>query len=137
MRCRCLRQPLEQPHDVIARHSDQAAGERQSVDVRSGARRLFEGGPERVEVLLSGASASYGADVSGIALLVHPSNPGFPQPWILRQRNSMQNPVFPGRHAVELPTEEPLVLRYRLLIHRGAARPGDLAAWHADYVAAD
>lgn len=57
---------------------------------------------------------------SGIAILCHPSIPGFPQPWIIRKTSkSMQNPVFPGREPVALSTDEPLVLRYRVIIHRG------------------
>jgi hypothetical protein len=80
-------------------------------------------------------SAPYGADgeTSGVTILVHPDNPGFPQPWILRQKGSMQNPVFPGREAVEVPTDDPLVLRYRLVVHRGGARSADMERWQAEY----
>ncbi len=56
---------------------------------------------------------------AGIAILSHPSVPGFPQPWILRSQTSMQNPVWPGRHAVALPRGKPLIFRYRLVVHRG------------------
>ena len=56
---------------------------------------------------------------SGLAVLVHPSAPDFPQPWILRAAHSMQNPAYPGRHAVRLPTDEPLTFRYRLVVHKG------------------
>lgn len=56
---------------------------------------------------------------SGLAILTHPSVPDFPQPWILRAARSMQNPAYPGRHAVRLPTDKPLSFRYRLVIHRG------------------
>ena len=34
--------------------------------------------------------------ITGLAMLIHPTTPGFPQPWILRNRGSMQNPVYPG-----------------------------------------
>jgi len=63
-------------------------------------------------------TGSYGdrAD-SGVTIIQHPSNPGFPQKWILRASRSMQNPVFPGRKAVPLPQEEPLRLRYRIILH--------------------
>lgn len=33
--------------------------------------------------------------ISGVTILSHPSNPGHPQPWILRSAGSMQNPVYP------------------------------------------
>ncbi len=55
----------------------------------------------------------------GVTMLTHPSNPGFPQPWILRRERSMQNAVYPGRESVELPINSPLRLRYRLVVHCG------------------
>jgi len=61
------------------------------------------------------------ANVSGITILCHASNPGYPQAWILRQTRSMQNAVYPGRQPVPLPMEKPLTLRYRLVVHRGDA----------------
>jgi hypothetical protein len=64
--------------------------------------------------------------VSGIAILVHKSNPGYPQPWILRRKKSAQNAVYPGRHPVALSTTKPLVLRYRLVVHHGDSRQIDL-----------
>lgn len=70
---------------------------------------------------------------SGVAMLIHPSTPGFPQPWILRSRGSMQNPVYPGPVPVLLPMEEPLVLRYRLVIHRGAAGIEQIERWQREY----
>ncbi|MDG2220350.1 MAG: PmoA family protein [Rubripirellula sp.] len=56
-----------------------------------------------------------------VKMMADPSNPppvGLPTPthWILRQKRSMQNAVFPGRELVTLSTEAPTVLRYRLLI---------------------
>ena len=46
-----------------------------------------------------------------MAILCHPSNPGFPQPWVLRRTKSMQNPAYPGARPVALSRTEPLVLR--------------------------
>jgi hypothetical protein len=80
-------------------------------------------------------SGPYGKDeaADGVTILEHPSLPGFPQPWILRGERSMQNPAFPGREPVTLSTETPLVLRYRLVIHRGAADPERIQNWFAEY----
>jgi hypothetical protein len=80
-------------------------------------------------------SAPYGKGEAknGVTILVHPSSPGFPQPWILRQQSSMQNPVFPGREAVDVPAERPLLLRYRLVVHRGKASNGEIERWRVDY----
>ncbi|WP_167608274.1 DUF6807 family protein [Maribellus sediminis] len=55
----------------------------------------------------------------GIVIVDHPDNPGYPQSWILRQKNSMQNAAWPGRQPVDLSTEEPLVLKYTLFIYSG------------------
>jgi len=66
-------------------------------------------------------TAKYQGDgpVSGLAILSHRSIPGHPNPWVLRRKESMQNAAYPGQHAVQLPYNEPLVLRYRLIVHRG------------------
>ena len=50
------------------------------------------------------------------------SNPGNPAPstnWILRKSASMQNAAFPGRQPVAIPFDEPLVLKYSLLVFQG------------------
>jgi hypothetical protein len=67
--------------------------------------------------------------VSGMTMLSHRSIPGFPRPWILRRASSMQNPVFPGRVPVEVPVGKPLVLKYRLVLHRGPAETAKITAW--------
>ncbi len=72
-----------------------------------------------------------GSRKSGVAIIQHPSNPGFPQGWILRSKNSMQNPVYPGQQPVKLSSSEPLVLRYRLILHGPGGQ--DLEALVSDY----
>lgn len=71
--------------------------------------------------------------VSGLAILVHKSNPGYPQPWILRRKNSAQNAVYPGRNPVPLPTTKPLVLRYRIVVHDGDSRQINLDRLQSRY----
>jgi hypothetical protein len=71
--------------------------------------------------------------VSGLAILCHRSLPGYPQLWILRRSGSMQNAVYPGREPILLSREEPLVLRYRLIVHRGDAQQIDLNKLQAQY----
>ena len=71
--------------------------------------------------------------VSGLAILCHNSSPGYPQPWILRRKASAQNPVYPGHHPILLSREKPLVLRYRLVIHRGNVRHVNLDKLQAEY----
>lgn len=80
-------------------------------------------------------SADFGGrgKTSGLAILCHPSLPGFPPGWTIRRAKSCQNPVFPGRAPVALPTDEPLVLRYRIVLHRGPAASAGLPARFEDY----
>ena len=55
----------------------------------------------------------------GVTLICQPETPNYPAPWILRQKRSMQNIVFPGRERIEIPLGKPLVLKYRLILHEG------------------
>lgn len=70
---------------------------------------------------------------SGMAVLTHSSLPQFPPPWILRKGSSMQNVVWPGREAKPLSTSEPLVLRYRVVLHRGAVPAKTVQSWQDEY----
>jgi len=70
---------------------------------------------------------------SGLAILCHSSSPGYPQRWILRRSGSAQNPVYPGRDPVPLSRKKPLVLRYRLIIHRGDVSHVNLDKLQAEY----
>ena len=58
---------------------------------------------------------------AGVTIVNHPDNPGYPNPWILRAKNSMQNVVFPhpGAQAIQFSNKEPIILRYMLIIHDG------------------
>jgi hypothetical protein len=79
-------------------------------------------------------SGTYGGSgKSGLAVLTHPSTTGFPQPWILRARGSMQNAVYPGRDLVSVPRDRPVVLRYRVVLHRGELAVTALERLHAEY----
>jgi hypothetical protein len=55
----------------------------------------------------------------GIVMVDHPENSGYPQPWILRKRNSMQNAAFPGNTLIPVSTQKPLILKYSLLVYSG------------------
>ena len=79
-------------------------------------------------------SGSYGTSgKSGLTVLTHPSTSGFPQPWILRARGSMQNAVYPGRQPVAIPRDRPVILRYRLVLHRGELATADIERLQAEY----
>lgn len=70
---------------------------------------------------------------SGIAVFVHPENPGSTNKWILRQKRSMQNAVYPGREPVVVSNTDPTTLEYRLVIHKRAAEQVSLADMYRKY----
>ena len=80
-------------------------------------------------------SGDFGNDgnTSGLTILCHNSSPGYPQRWILRRKGSAQNPVYPGRHPVVMTRNKPVILRYRLMIHRGKLNREELDKLQADY----
>ena len=81
-------------------------------------------------------SGTYGpAGKSGVTVLTHPTTTGFPQTWILRARSSMQNAVYPGRQLTPIPRDRPVVLRYRVVLHRGELAPDAIRRLQADYAA--
>jgi hypothetical protein len=83
-------------------------------------------------------SGAYGRNGSqaGVAVLCHASNLGYPSPWILRTKRSMQNAVFPypGAQTIFLSDRIPLVLRYRMVIHNDQLKAGDIDPLFMDYV---
>ena len=82
-------------------------------------------------------SGSLGADGSkaGLTILSHTSNPGYPNSWILRSKNSMQNAVYPenGATAVELSHVRPTVLKYRLIVHDGKLSKSEIIKLHSEF----
>ena len=78
-----------------------------------------------------------GGSESGVAVFCHPSNPGFPQPWVIRKRRSMQNVVSPGRQPIPIPQDQPIVLRYRVIIHSHAVSPEEIQQFFDEYAAID
>jgi hypothetical protein len=69
---------------------------------------------------------TFGRDKSGFAILVHPDNPPPINDWILRQKRSMQNPVYPGRDAVAVSKTNPTILKYRVIVHDGNVKIDEL-----------
>ncbi len=69
----------------------------------------------------------------GIVIICHRSTPNYPAPWILRQKSSMQNIVYPGRHKTEIPVDQPVVLRYRVVVYEGSGSEIDYHKLEAEY----
>jgi len=74
------------------------------------------------------------SELSGLTVLQHPSNPGYPGDWVQYPELSWCQPTFPAsgtRHVLGLGA--PLILRYRLWVHAGGAPSETVAArqWDA------
>jgi len=80
-------------------------------------------------------SANFGknSEVSGLTILCHPSTPNYPEPWVLRQKGSMQNIVFPGQDKISIAMDKPAVLRYRIIIHNGNADSLNISGLQLEY----
>ncbi len=72
------------------------------------------------------------AEKSGVLVFSHPSNPGHPQPWILRKQKSMQNAAFPGKTPVDI-GKDGLHFRYRVVLHRDAPGRDAIEATYEEY----
>jgi hypothetical protein len=70
---------------------------------------------------------------SGLTLICNQATPNYPAPWILRNVTSMQNVVFPGRQRINLPIDKSIVLKYRLVVHKGGAGDVNLAKLQEQY----
>lgn len=63
----------------------------------------------------------------GIAIFVSPDHPGLPTKWMIRNSYAgLINVSWPGLTSVVLNPGEPVILRYRIYIHRGDAVAGDV-----------
>jgi hypothetical protein len=45
----------------------------------------------------------------------------------------MQNAVYPGRQPTAIPRDRPVILRYRLVLHRGELAPAEIERLQAEY----
>jgi hypothetical protein len=55
----------------------------------------------------------------GVVIFSNPQNPAPSDNWILRKSASVQNAVFPGRQPVSIPFDQPLILKYSILVFQG------------------
>ena len=80
-------------------------------------------------------SAPFGkhGEINGLTVLCHPSTPNYPESWILRNKSSMQNIVFPGKIRTELTVDKSTVLHYRVIVHNGSSKDVDIQEIKAEY----
>lgn len=69
---------------------------------------------------------------SGIAVMCHADNPGFPNGWCLRHYGFV-GVSWPGDGEFTFTVGEPVRLRYRVYIHRGDADEANVAERYAEY----
>jgi hypothetical protein len=55
----------------------------------------------------------------GVVIYSNPANPAPSTEWIIRKTAGMQNVAFPGRKPVAITFDQPLVLKYSLLVYQG------------------
>ena len=71
---------------------------------------------------MSGSFLS-GGKQGGVVIWSDPTNPAPSTSWILRTADNMQNAAFPGRIPVAIPFDQPLVLKYSLLVYQDNMTP--------------
>jgi hypothetical protein len=71
---------------------------------------------------------------SGAAVMVHPSHPDFPPEWITRYYGPI-NVAWPGLKMQKIPQDKPVILRYRLHVHRGTAKEAGVNQQYQAYAA--
>lgn len=81
---------------------------------------------------ISGSYAENGSSPGGILIVSDSDNQTSPQSWILRNKDSMQNPVFPGRDPVSLDKNKALVLKYKLILYKGTLNFNEVIASSKD-----
>jgi hypothetical protein len=79
------------------------------------------------------------ADIStpklGVSIFVSPDHPGFPPKWMIRNSYAgLINVSWPGLTPVVLKPGEPVLLRYRIYVHRGDAQAGDVLGTYRRYI---
>jgi hypothetical protein len=99
-----------------------------SVRLKLPADVTFTGETGRVEPQNTAIEAGYWMNVAGsilnggkqggVVMCSNPSNPAPANSWILRKTASMQNQAFPGRKPLPIPFDQPLILKYSLLVYQ-------------------
>jgi hypothetical protein len=70
----------------------------------------------------------------GVSIFVSPDHPGFPTKWMVRNSYAgIINVSWPGLEPVVLQPDKPVVLRYRIYIHRGDVATGGVKAAYAAF----
>jgi hypothetical protein len=72
----------------------------------------------------------------GLAVFVSPDHPGYPVDWLVRNSYAgILNPSWPGLAGAVLPADSPVMLRYRVYVHRGGLPAGRVKEAYEAYSA--
>ena len=90
---------------------------------------------DRERYVWSDLSAKFGgsSEFSGIAIFDNPDNPSYPTGWSNRYYGIL-GPSFTGIEPVTIQPDKPLVVQYRLWIHKGDAESGAVARAYETYM---
>ena len=81
-------------------------------------------------------SGSYGSSgKSGLTVLTHPSTDRVPAALDPARKGQHAERRLPGPSTVALPRDRPVILRYRIVLHRGELTPAEIARLQAEYAA--
>lgn len=71
----------------------------------------------------------------GLAIFVSPDHPDFPTKWMVRASYAgIINVSWPGLGSAVLQPGEPVILRYRIYVHRGDAETGGVKTAYSQYI---
>ena len=77
-----------------------------------------------------------GNNIEGIAIMQHPSNPGYPVPWMTRDYGFISpTPMYwLPNESISFRKGEKITLRYRVLVHAGDHKTADIAGQFEKYI---
>ncbi len=78
-----------------------------------------------------------GKNNAEVIVMYHPQSTAQLRGWILRDKGSMQNPVWPGNQPLKLPTDQPYTIKVRMLIARESLSDNRIEQLFMDFKAAD
>lgn len=83
---------------------------------------------------VKGSFTSDDAEQSGVIIMARPDEPESFQGWILRKKESMQNPAFPGREPLLLSKEKPLRFNNKLIVYRNSLSTAEIEKLFAAFL---
>ena len=83
---------------------------------------------------VKGSFTSEDANQSGVIMMARPDELKSFQGWILRKKESMQNPAFPGREPLLLSKEKPLRFKNKLIVYKKSLSTAEIEKLYAAFL---